>query len=143
MTTAIFDKSLELQASVTKSADFNGVGVNLPVRYFPTCDWVVLVTGSTLTSVPVFQFRLAVSDLIGGTYTTIATLDWPANKVSGKIHVPINAAIAALADADSDWMRVTCDLVSGTGDITYASYLAKAADKMGIGARVGDLVAGP
>ena len=76
MTTAVFDKATELLASgAALAANGSGTGVLLYPRTFPTCDWVVACTGVVATGT--YTFNLQVSDVVGGTYTTIATIVWP------------------------------------------------------------------
>jgi len=55
------------------------------------------------------------------------------------MHVPINADMAAFLDSDSKFMRVTATL-GASSSIIWGSFLAKAANRLGIAARVGDIV---
>ena len=139
MSQQVFDLALVLAtpgAAVT--ATTTGTGVLLHPRYLPTCDWVVYVSGIVATGT--YVFTLQVSDLVGGSYTTIASLTWPPGLAAGKMHIPINGDMSAFLDADSRWMRVVATLGGTTPSAVYGSYLAKAANRLGIAARVGDIV---
>jgi hypothetical protein len=138
MSQQVFDLALQLQApgaAITSTASSTGVLLN--PRYLPTCDWVVYV--SAVLGTGTYTFTLQVSDLVGGSYTTIATLVWPPALAAGKMHVPINADMAAFLDSDSKFMRVTATL-GASSSIIWGSFLAKAANRLGIAARVGDIV---
>src|ERR1043166_4412855 len=137
----MFDKLLELQAATAKPADFNGTGVEIPVRFLPVCDWVVAVSSWTEGASSGADFYLEVSDAVGGTYHKIAQLHWPTDQVSGVAHVPMSGDMSVLQDADSAFLRVRYDLLSASGTMVYASWLDTAHQKHGIAARPGDVVA--
>jgi hypothetical protein len=139
MSQQVFDKALELIApGIAITATASSTGVQLNPRFLPTCDWVIYASGVLGTGT--YTFTLQVSDLVGGTYTTIATFVWPPALAAGKVHIPINADLAAFLDSDSKFMRVTATL-GATSSVIYGSFLAKAANRLGIGARQGDFVA--
>lgn len=143
-----FDKSLELRNVADGAETGTGVisetGIALPVRFLPTCDWVIHVTALDAASTDeTYEFLLQVSDLVGGTYTTIARHNWPRAKSTGSIHVPINGDLASFADTDSAFVRVGVDKGGTTPSITYGSYLTKHTNKLGIGAKPGDTVTFP
>jgi hypothetical protein len=139
MSTAVFDKALELiapGAAITSTGSSTGVQLN--PRFLPTCDWVIYTSGVLGTGT--YTFTLEVSDVVGGTYTAIATFVWPPATPSGKVHLPINADLAAFKDSDCKFMRVTATL-GATSSIVYGSYLAKAANRAGAFYRQGEIVA--
>jgi hypothetical protein len=139
MSQQVFDKALELIApGIAITATASSTGVQLNPRFLPTCDWVIYASGVLGTGT--YTFTLQVSDLVGGTYTTIATFVWPPALAAGKVHIPINADLAAFLDSDCKFMRVTATL-GATSSVIYGSFLAKAANRLGIGARQGDFVA--
>jgi hypothetical protein len=86
-----------------------------------------------------YTFTLEVSDLVGGSYTVIATWAWPAAVAAGKVHLPINADMSMFKDNDSKFMRVTATL-GATSSVIWGSYLAKSANKLGLGVKQGDIV---
>ena len=138
MSQQVFDIALQLIApGVAITATASSTGVLLYPRLLPTCDWVVYC--SAVLGTGTYTFALQVSDLVGGTYTTVASIVWPPALAAGKIHIPINADVPGFLDNDSKFIRVTATL-GATSSVIYGSYLAKSANKLGIGARVGDIV---
>jgi hypothetical protein len=129
MTTAICDAATELKApGVAITATASGTGIPIAPRFLPTCDWVLYASGVLGTGT--YTFTLEVSDLVGGPYTPISTYIWPAARASGKVHIPINGDMAAMADTDCAYVRVTATL-GATSSIIYGSYLTKAANRAG------------
>lgn len=138
MSIQVFDKALELIApGVAITATASSTGVLLYPRLMPTYDWVVYA--SAVLGTGTYTFTLEVSDLVGGTYTAIARLVWPPALAAGKLNIAVNANTAGFLDSDSKWIRCTATL-GATSSIIYGSFLAKTANKAGIGARVGDIV---
>ena len=133
-----FDLALQLVApGAAVVATASSTGVLLYPRLLPTCDWVVYA--SAVLGTGTYTFTLEESDVVGGSYTAIANLVWPPALAAGKINVAINANKAGFLDSDAKFLRVTATL-GGTPSIIYGSFLAKAANKAGIAARVGDIV---
>lgn len=138
MSTAVFDKATELVApGAAVIATASSTGVLLYPRMFPTCDWVIYASGVLGTGT--YTFTLEVSDVVGGTYTAIATRSWPAGLASGRIHIPIDGDLAAFVDNDSRFIRVTATL-GATSSIVYGSFLTKAANRAGWAYRPGDFI---
>ena len=143
MTTAVFDKALELIAwsNTAVTATASSTGVQLYPRALPTCDWVIHVTAIDATSADeTYVFTLEVSDVVGGTYTPIATWNWPRGHGVGKAWIPINALEAEWLDNDCMFMRVTATLGGTTPSIKYGSYLAKSSNRPGYARKPGDIV---
>ena len=139
MTTAVFDKASELlPAGAVLAANGSGTGVLLYPRTFPTCDWVVACTGVVATGL--YTFNLQVSDLVGGTYTTIATIVWPPALASGKLHVPINGQMSGFFDTDSKYIRVNYVIGGTTPGAVVESYITLASNNAGLAVDVGDIV---
>jgi hypothetical protein len=138
MSQQVFDSALELRptgAAITATASSTGVQVN--PRFLPTCDWCIYASGVLGTGT--YTFTLEVSDLVGGTYTAIATAVWPPALSAGRMHIPINGDLAAFKDSDCRFARVTATL-GATSSIVYGSYLAKAANRLGAAYRPFDIV---
>ena len=139
MTTAVFDKATELLIpGAALAANGSSTGVLLYPRHNTTIDWVIYASGTVATGT--YTFNLQVSDLIGGTYTTIATFTWPPTLASGKVHIPINGQMAALLDSDSRFMRVNYAIGGTTPGIIAGSYLTKASSNSGLAIKPGDIV---
>jgi hypothetical protein len=137
VTTAVFDKSLELLAPGTAlTANGNGTGVLLYPRDFPMADWVVYASGVLGTGT--YTFNLQVSDLVGGTYTTIASIVWPPAVAGGKLHVGINGAQAQWFDNDSKFVRVNY-VIGATSSIVVGSYITLPSNNAGLAVDVGDI----
>ena len=79
-----------------------------------------------------YTFNLQVSDVVGGTYTTIATIVWPPALASGKLHVPINGQMAAFFDTDSRFVRVNYAIGGTTPGAVVESYLTLASNNAGL-----------
>lgn len=139
MTTAIFDKATELLAPGTAlAANGQGTGVLLYPRTLSTCDWVLYFSGTVATGT--YTFNLQVSDVVGGTYTTVASFTVPPAQASGRVHIPINANVAAALDNDSKFIRLNYVIGGTTPGIVAGSFLTKTANNSGLGVRVGDVV---
>lgn len=138
MTTAVFDKATELLApGAALAANGQGTGVLLYPRDLPTCDWVLYWSGLVATGT--YAIALAVSDVVGGTYTPIATFTIPTTLAAGKVHLPIQGQQAAVLDNDSKYIRVQYTIGGTTPGVVLGSYLAKASSNSGYGVRVGDV----
>jgi hypothetical protein len=85
-----------------------------------------------------YAFNLQVSDLVGGTYTTSATITWPPALAAGSIHVPVSGYAAQFFDNDSRYIRVNY-VIGATSSIIVGSFLGKAGVVMGLGVDVGDI----
>lgn len=139
MTTAVFDKSCELLASgAALAANGSGTGVLLYPRTFPTVDWVVSCSGVVATGT--YTFNLQVSDLVGGTFTTIASIVWPPALASGKLHVPVNGQMSGFFDTDSKFIRVNYVIAGTTPGAVVESYITLASNNAGLAVDVGDIV---
>jgi hypothetical protein len=140
MSVQVFDKALELLApGAALAANGSGTGVLLYPRMLPTCDWVLYLSAVVATGT--YTFNLQVSDLVGGAYTTIASITWPPATAAGRIHIPVSGQIAAFMDSDSKFLRVNYAIGGTTPGAVVGSFLAKAATNAGLAYRVGDFVA--
>jgi hypothetical protein len=138
MTTAVFDKALELLApGAPLAANGSSTGVLLYPRMFPTCDWCVYASGVVATGT--YTFNLQVSDVVGGTYTTIATIVWPPAQSSGKLSLAIKGSTAAFFDNDSKYVRVNYVIAGTTPGAVVGSYITLASNNPGLAVDVGDI----
>lgn len=138
MTTSTFDKATELLSpGAPLAANGSGTGVLLYPRTFPTCDWCIYASGVVATGT--YTFNLQVSDLVGGTFTTIASVTWPPALAAGSIHVPINGYMAQFFDNDSKFIRVNYAIGGTTPGAVVGSWIGKAGNNSGLGVDVGDL----
>jgi hypothetical protein len=139
MSVQVFDKATELLApGVALAANGSGTGILVYPRMLPVCDWVLYLSAVVATGT--YTFNLQVSDLVGGAYTTIATVTWPPAIAAGRIHIPISGQISAFMDNDSKFMRVNYAIGGTTPGAVVGSFLAKAATNAGLAYRVGDIV---
>lgn len=121
------------------SANTNGTPLLLYPRQLPTCSWVIAMTTPPVAAA---TFVLAVSDLVGGAYTTIATCVWPAGTSGTRnLALALGGRAARFLDNDSLWLRCT---VTTAGALTLAgSWLSSAADGgPGLGAVPKDVLTG-
>lgn len=144
MALAVFDKALELRniADGAETATASETGVSFPVRFMGTASWVVHVAAlDAVGADETYVFTLEVSNLVGGSYTAIASLTWPRARSSGVVYVPVSGYTAAFEDADSAFVRVTCTQGGVSSSITYGSYLTKdVGGNMGIAVDPGETV---
>jgi hypothetical protein len=138
MTTAVFDKALELLApGAALAANGSSTGVLLYPRQFPAVDWVVYASGVVATGT--YVFNLQVSDVVGGTYTTIAQITWPPTLATGKLHVGVNGAQAQWFDNDSKFVRVNYVIGGTTPGAVVGSYITLPSNNAGLAVDVGDV----
>lgn len=138
MTTAVFDKALELLApGAPLTANGSSTGVLLYPRTFPTADWVVYASGVVGTGT--YTFNLQVSDVVGGTYTTIATMTWPPTTAAGKFSQAIKGFAAQFFDNDSKYVRINYVIGGTTPGAVVGSYITKASNNPGLVVDVGDI----
>lgn len=138
MTTAVFDKALELLTpGAALAANGSGTGILVYPRQFPTCDWTIYLSAVVATGT--YTFNLQVSDLVGGTYTTIASITWPPAVAAGKLHVAINGSQAQWFDNDSKFLRVNYVIGGTTPGAVVGSYITKASNNAGLAVDVGDI----
>ena len=138
MTTTVFDKATELLVpGAALVATGSGTGVLLYPRSLPVCDWCIYASGVVATGT--YVFNLQVSDLVGGTYTTIASVTWPPALAAGSIHVPINGFMSQFFDNDSKFVRVNYAIGGATPGIVAGSFLGLAGTNSGLAVDVGDI----
>jgi hypothetical protein len=138
MSVQVFDKALELVAPGTAlTANGSATGVLLYPRQLLPCDWVIYV--SAVLGTGTYTFNLQVSDVVGGTYTTIASVVWPPAVAAGRIHTPVSGQMAAFQDSDSKFIRINY-VIGATSSVVLGSFLAKAASNAGLAYRIGDFV---
>lgn len=141
MAVGTFDKLLELAAvgSAVTATQTLHTGVAIPCRFLPTCDWVIHVTAIDAGDADeTYAFSLQCSDVVGGTYTTVASYAWSRDKGVGQMHIPLNGDMFSGTDADSAYVRLQTDFSGTTPSCTYGSYLTKATSKHGLGVRAGE-----
>jgi len=138
VTTAVFDKALELLApGAPLAANGSGTGVLLYPRTFPVCDWTLYWSGTVATGT--YTFNLQVSDVVGGTYTTVASFTVPPTAASGRRHIPISGDVAQGLDNDSKFVRVNYAIGGTTPGIVVGSAIMKPANNAGWAVDVGDI----
>lgn len=127
-TSSIYDSDLALRTSGTPiTSTTSETGVEFAVRNIEDYKAVIQYNGMDYTTTDEsYVFSVEVSDLVGGTYTAIATLpDVGGTQGSGRLDIPLNGAIAEQLDVDSAFIRVTATLGGTTPSIDYDAYLTK------------------
>lgn len=138
MTTAVFDVALQLLTpGAPLAANGSSTGVLLYPRTFPVCDWVLYFSGVVATGT--YTFNLQVSDVVGGTYTTISTITLDPTKASGKVSTGIKGWTAQFFDNDSKFVRVNYVIGGTTPGVVAGSYIAKSSNNPGLAVDVGDI----
>jgi hypothetical protein len=122
-----FDKLLELRdyGDGAESADANETGKELAVRDFDTAKVVIdhAAIGGDVDGSNYWVINVQVSDLVGGTYTTVATTGI-LGTAAAKIEIPLSGKFNEYADDDSAFIRVQADETGTTaGNLTYGAYV--------------------
>lgn len=123
-----YDAELELRdyAAAAVSSTTSETGIEFAVRKQETFRVVINAAAYTSHSAGSAEWTITieVSDVVGGTYTTVATLD-PATAAGAAIQVPIDISggeVAAI-DADAAFIRVTATKTGSPGNLTYGAYI--------------------
>lgn len=133
-----FDKALELLSpGAPLAANGSSTGVLLYPRMLPTVDWIVYVSGVVATGT--YTFNLQVSDVVGGTYTTIASITLNPAVASGVAKSSVNGELARFFDNDSKFMRVNYAIGGTTPGVVAGSFLGKISNNLGLAVDVGDI----
>lgn len=125
----IYDADLALRTSGTAvTSTTSETGVEFAVRSVGEYKAVVNYSGMDYTTTDEsYVFSIEVSDLVGGTYTAIATMpDIGSATSSGHLDIPLSGKIAEQLDADSAFIRVTATLGGTSPSIDYDCFLTKA-----------------
>lgn len=120
----IYDTALVLRTSGTPvTTTTSETGLEFAVRHIGAYKAVMPYSGVVATGT--YTFTIEVSDLVGGTYTAIASITIDPAVASGRLDIPLNGKIAEELDADSAFIRVTATL-GGTGpSVDYDCFLTK------------------
>jgi len=124
----IYDTALALRTSGTPiTATTSETGVSFPVRKIDDYKAVIQYSGMDFaTTDETYVFSIEVSDLVGGTYTAIATLpNIGGTQGSGRLDIPLNGKLAEELDANSAFIRVTATLGGTTPSIDYDCFLTE------------------
>lgn len=121
-----FESLLELRdiddGAETQTA--NETGKNFNIRKHQMVAVVVDITAcASNDNTETYDLVVAVSDVVGGTYTEIASLAVPRG-TTGRLVIPVHGQTAELLDADCDWIRISATLGGDTPSITYGAFLA-------------------
>jgi len=137
----MLDTLLWLRADTegTETSDVNETAINFNIRKQGPMDCVIGITSlDATTGDETYLLNIQVSDLVGGTFTTIASLAVARTTPSGTvIRVPLNGAVASFLDADCDWVRIGYDGGGTTPIIDYFAYLAPSQNPSGTAVAVG------
>ena len=124
----IYDTALVLREAGTPiTASASETGIAFDVRKIADYKAVIQYSGMDFTTGDEsYVFSIEVSDLVGGTYTAIATMpDIGSATAAGRLDIPLSGKIAELLDADSAFIRVTATLGGTTPSIDYDCFLTK------------------
>lgn len=125
---AIVDVELFLRESGTpETATAAETGIEFPVRNIDEYKAVINYSGLDFEETnETYVFSIEVSDVVGGTYTAIATSpDMGSTTTSGRLDIPLNGKIAEQLDADSAFIRVNATLGGTTPSVDYECFLTK------------------
>lgn len=122
-----FDKELELRdyGDGAESTDASETGIELAVRFFDTAKVVVnhAAIGGTVDGSNFWTVTVEISDVVGGTYTEVATTGALA-ATAAEIELPLSGLLNTYKDADSAFIRVSATETGTTaGNLTYGAYI--------------------
>jgi len=123
----IYDSALALRVSGSaESSTASETGVEFAVRNIGAYKAVINYSGKVYTN-ETYIYTIEVSDVVGGTYTAIATMpDIGDNgSVAGTLNIPLNGKIAEELDVDSAFIRVTVTITGSAPGIDYDCFLTK------------------
>ena len=132
-TQRIIDTLLELRdiTDGAETATANETGISFDCRKIGEFKAIINVTAiDGTTGDETYAFDISVSDLVGGTYTKVATTPalngstWDGS-VPFNLEIPLSGPNCEQLDADSDWIRVGCTLAGTTPSVTYGAFLTK------------------
>lgn len=124
-----FDKALELRdyGAAALSATGSSTGIEFAVRDFDVAKVIIdhgPITG-TLSADNFWVVTVEISNLVGGTYTPIATT-YSLTAVTSQIELPISGLLASYRDADAAFIRVTATKGGTIGNLTYGAFIVPA-----------------
>ena len=122
------DTLLELR-DITDGAETSTAaetGISFPCRKLGAYKAVFNISAIDYTTEDeTYVLSIGVSDVVGGTYTTIASI--PSATVianlTGRLEIPLSGNLAQEFDADSDWIQVKATLGGTSPSITYGCHL--------------------
>ena len=129
MANLIFDKATELRniadGPVTSSGANPETGIQVDPRFKGPMVVAVHVTAiDNAGGNETYVFNVEISDLVGGTYSSIAQVDFDRDKaMPATLQIPVNGELADFIDSDSVFMRINPTLGGTTPSITYGAYL--------------------
>lgn len=137
----LLDTTLWLRADTegAEVASADETGINFNIRKQGPVDCVVGITSIDNASAnETYVLDVAVSDLVGGTYTDIANVTVDKDTAAGTtFRIPLNGSVANFLDADCDWIRISVTAGGTTPSIDYFAYLAPAYAGVGQGVAAG------
>lgn len=125
-----FDALLELRDydAAAESTTASETGVEFAVRMIDVAKVVVdhAAIGGTVDGSNYWTVTVEVSDVVGGTYTQIATTG-ALGAAAATVELPISGANATALDTDAAFIRVSATETGSTaGDLTYGAYISPA-----------------
>lgn len=130
-TQRIIDTALMLRdiADGAETSTANETAISFDCRKIGEFKAIINITAvDGTTGDETYAFDISVSDLVGGTFTKVATL--PAlvgqNLTAPLVlEIPLSGPGCEQLDADSDWIRIGCTLAGTSPSITYGAFLTK------------------
>lgn len=127
-TQKIYDTDLVLRESGSaETSTAAETGIAFDCRKIGAYKAVIQFSGlDYTTNDETYVFSIGVSDVVGGTYTSIATLpDVGSSTAAGTLEIPLSGSIAENLDADSDFIQVKVTLGGTTPSVDYDCFLTK------------------
>lgn len=130
MSYKVFDNALVLKTlAITTAgiADRLETAIASPVRKNAEFKAIIYVTAIVTGGGETYQFHIDVSDVVGGTFTAIASVPvLSTTVVPFVVEIPLSGAIATFEDADCAFIRCGVNqAVAATAAVTYGCFLTR------------------
>lgn len=119
-----FDAEVELRAPTTIAATAAETGIEYAVRKDGAYKAVIYVTSLDTITDETYFINIGVSDLVGGTYTSVGQI-LPITEV-GTYEIALSGADVEQLDADAEFMQVKITITGSAPGIIYGAYLSPA-----------------
>lgn len=123
------DSLLELRsisaAAISATTSSTGIEVGSVLRKFDLAKLVVnwAAYSSYTATTAAWTVHVGISNLVGGTYTTVSQTVELVGSAAGQIEIPISGLLNTYLDADSVFVRVTATKVGTPGNLTYGAFI--------------------
>ena len=136
---AAVGQALLVPSGTTITASTTYAGVRCSPTMLATSMWCLDV--QAIAAAGTYTFVLEASQLLGGTYSALASLPWPSGQTTPQqTLVGIPASGARVLNVQHEFLRVRA-ILGGSPSVTFTSWIGKPGGGVGLGAKPGDILA--